>query len=122
MDIDSFHKVLEDAAAEIPDELMRELNGGISILPEAKVHPKTHERAIYIMGEYRVEIPGLGRYINLYYGSFEKVFGIGTPSDDPRLKEEIRKTLLHELRHHIEMLSGVRDLEIQDEVTLSKWI
>ena len=121
MDIDAFHQTLEDIAAEVPEELLRELNGGIFVLPEVKIHPKAVDGNIYAMGEYHVELPGLGRYIVLYYGSFERVYGAGTPNGSPRLRADIRKTLLHEIRHHVESLSGTRDLEIEDEVNIAKF-
>lgn len=115
MDIDSFQAALEEAADDIPAELLNELNGGIVVLPEYKYHPGAPAGELYVMGEYHVQIPGMGRYIAMYYGSFERVFGIWTPSDDATLRKEIRKTLIHELRHHIESLSGVKDLEREDE-------
>ena len=121
MDIDGFHDVLEEAAAEIPPELMRDLNGGIVILQQIKYHPGALARDLYVMGEYRVQIPGLGRYIALYYGSFERVFGASAPIKSARLRNEIRKTLIHELRHHIESLSGVKDLEYEDQRSLEHY-
>jgi hypothetical protein len=49
------------------------------------------------------------------------VFGAATPNENAVLRDEIRKTLLHELRHHIESLSGVRDLEYEDELRLESY-
>ena len=121
MDIDGFQMIMEEAAEEIPDELLRELNGGILVLPEIKYHPTAQANDLYIMGEYHIQIPGLGRYIALYYGSFECVFGAATPNENPRLRSEVRKTLIHELRHHIESLSGVKDLEREDERALEAY-
>ena len=121
MDIDGFQMIMEEVAEEIPAELLRELNGGIIVLPEVKYHPTARAADLYIMGEYHVHIPGLGRYIVLYYGSFECVFGIATPNENSRLRSEVRKTLIHELRHHIESLSGVKDLEREDERALEAY-
>ena len=121
MDIDGFQRILEEVAATIPAELLRDLNGGIALQPEAKYHPFAQARDLYIMGEYNVQIPGLGRYIAIYYGSFERVFGAATPNKDANLQEEVRKTLIHELRHHIESLSGVKDLEREDERSLEAY-
>ena len=115
MDIDGFQTILDDVADEIPEELVRELNGGVILLPQVKYHPKAEARDLYVMGEYHAQIPGLGRYIVIYYGSFSYVFGLSTPNENSRLREEIKRTLLHELRHHIESLSGVKDLEREDE-------
>jgi predicted Zn-dependent protease with MMP-like domain len=121
LDIDGFSIALDEAAEQIPEELLRGLNGGIIVLPDIKMHPNDPQRNLYIMGEYHVQIPGLGRYIVLYYGSFERIFGVATPNDNATLREEIRKTLIHELRHHIESLSGVRDLEYEDELKLESY-
>ena len=33
----------------------------------------------------------------------------------------MRKTLRHEFRHHLESLSGLRDLEVQDELELHRY-
>jgi len=57
----------------------------------------------------------------MYYGSFERVFGASTPNTSARLRSEIRKTLIHELRHHIESLSGVKDLIHEDERKLEAY-
>lgn len=121
MNIDGFQATMEEVAATIPEELLRELNGGILLLPELKIHPKAINADLFVMGEYHVQIPGLGRFIALYYGSFAHVFGASTPNENARLKEEIRKTLIHELRHHIESLSGVRDLEDEDKRMLEAY-
>ena len=119
MDIDSFHKMIEELSEEIPDDLFRELNGGILTLPEVKLHPQSKKPAYYTLGEYRTQIPGLGRYIVIYYGSFVNVFGVNADTDT--LRREIRKVLLHEFRHHIESLAGEKDLMIEDEINLQKY-
>jgi hypothetical protein len=122
MNIDGFQRMLEAIAAEIPQDLLRELNGGIILLPEAKMHPKAASGDLFILGEYNVQIPGLGRYVAIYYGSFKRVFRRATAAGDTAaLRAELRKTLLHELRHHIESLSGVRDLEIDDERMIAEY-
>jgi hypothetical protein len=122
LDIDGFQTLLEEIAAEIPDELFKELNGGVVLLPEAKLHPKAVNGDLFVMGEYRVQIPGMGRYVALFYGSFEKVHGRAMAKGEAAmLRAEIKKTLLHELRHHLESLSGVRDLEIDDERMIASY-
>ena len=121
MDIDGFQDALDEVAEEIPPDLLRQLNGGIIVLPDLKYHHKALDRDLFIMGEYHVQIPGMGRYIVMYYGSFERVFGASTPNRCKRLRKELRKTLIHELRHHIESLSGVKDLEYEDERSLEAY-
>ena len=118
-DIDRFQQILEELVVEIPEQLFRELNGGVMLLPETKIHTQGQGNNLYTMGEYCVQIPGLGRYIVIYYGSFIHVHG--SSITDRMLREEIRKTLAHELRHHMESLSGVRDLEIIDQQRLNEY-
>ena len=118
-DIDRFQQILEELVAEIPEQLFCELNGGVMLLPETKIHTQGQGNNLYTMGEYCVQIPGLGRYIVIYYGSFIHVHG--SSITDRMLREEIRKTLAHELRHHMESLSGVRDLEIIDQQRLNEY-
>jgi hypothetical protein len=121
LDIDDFHTILEEISSEIPEVLFKELNGGIVVLPEAQIHPESvgGQSLLYTLGEYRVQIPGLGRYIAIFYGSFMRVFGEN--ADPERLRKEMRKTLRHEFRHHIESLAGARDLEVEDKLSILKY-
>ena len=119
MDIDQFHNILEEISEDIPEEIFRDLNGGVVLLPEAKLHDGDVAGDLYILGEYRVQIPGLGRYVAIFHGSFVKVYG--EQPNLQQLREELRKTLLHELRHHMESLAGVRDLEIIDEERIEQY-
>lgn len=118
MTIDEMQRALEELVEEIPPELLRDLNGGILLLPEAKLHEKSVDDDFYILGEYCSGGP-MGRYIALYYGSFMRVYGHDSPR---RLKARLRQTLRHELRHHIESLAGVRDLEEEDAVDIARYL
>jgi len=112
--------MLEEISSEIPGELFKELNGGVVVLPEAQLHPASiGPSPLYTLGEYRVQIPGLGRYIAIFYGSFIKIYG-ENPNPE-KLRKEVRKTLRHEFRHHIESLAGARDLEIEDKMNILKY-
>ena len=62
-----------------------------------------------ISGEYVQDL--LGSSIVLYYGSFAQVFGDATRS---AMEKELRKTLRHEFRHHIEAMAGADDLDVED--------
>ena len=121
MDIDGFHEMLNELMDEIPEDILQDLNGGITVLPEMKLHPKDADGRLFTMGEYHVQIPGMGRFIVIYFGSFERVFGKGLRIGRGRLRDELRKTLRHELRHHLESLAGERDLEIQDEYDIEAY-
>ena len=108
---------LEEAAAEldeiadnIPNEFFIQLNGGICILPDIKYHPELPSGRYFNSGEY-IRNSGLGRYICIYYGSFSQVY-----RNAPKhvWREKLQEVLRHELRHHVEGLAGVNDLEVED--------
>ena len=73
---------------------------------------------MYIMGEYCND--QMGRYINLYYGSFAV---LAEEEDWTRRnwEEELYETLAHEFTHHIEGLAGERGLEVKDEAFLDRY-
>jgi predicted Zn-dependent protease with MMP-like domain len=114
--IDEMEVMLNELALELPEEFYNELNGGIMLLPQVKQSPAG--KGLFIMGQYH-RSKGLGRYITIYYGSFEKVYGGLSAA---RLKNQLRKTLRHEFRHHVESLAGERGLEIEDERTIAEYL
>jgi len=116
--IEKVESMLDEIAEELPKEFFKDLNGGILLLPEVKMHSKSLNNDLYILGEYNRNIQ-LGRYIVIYYGSFSKVFG---HLDKDKLKEQLKSTLRHEFRHHIESLAGERGLEIKDEQDLFRYL
>ena len=69
--IDEVEKMLEELAAELPQEFYKELNGGILLLPQAKLNHAVRNNDLYIMGEYHYD-RSMGRYIVIYYGSFQR--------------------------------------------------
>ena len=111
LSIDQVGDLLDEIAETVPEALFQGLTGGILLHEQAQPDPQPDAEDLYILGEYCNDM--LGRYINLYYGSFAALF-----RDAPLRvwKRELRTTLLHELTHHIESLAGVRDLEIKDEL------
>jgi predicted Zn-dependent protease with MMP-like domain len=116
-DIDETNKMLDEIAEEIPQEFFKELNEGIILLSEYKLHPVSRDRdKLYIMGEYRKSITG--RNIAIYYGSFERVY-CGIPKE--KLRQILKDTLLHEFTHHLESLAGERGLEVKDAQKLRKY-
>lgn len=115
--MEKFREMMDQIIEEIPQELFHELNGGVLLKEEEKLHPQHINGDLFIMGEYARQ-GVMGRYIFLYYGSFMRMYS--------RLPEEIlygriRKTLLHELRHHLESLAGEKGLEVEDEVRLREY-
>ena len=121
MDILTFDQVgdlLDELAEEFPPEFYEDLNGGISLLPEAMPDPDYPEENLFIMGEYCND--QMGRYINLYYGSF-----LALAQQERWTREdwedELYDTLAHEFTHHIEGLAGERGLEIRDELEMEQY-
>ena len=119
LSIDEYTILADEAALELPEGLFDELNGGINVVADEKLHKESRPNApLYIMGTYHHEPQGLGRYIVLYYGSFIKVY--------PNVAFEnartiIRDILYHELTHHIESLAGDYSLEIEDAKNISEY-
>lgn len=116
IDIDEAYELLEEIAAELPEEFWDHLNGGVSLLPQKKKKSDVAGTTLYVLGEYH-ESSTMGRYIVLYYGSFRRVYGRDITKEF--LKEEMRKTLFHEFTHHVEALAGERGLEVKDEQRLA---
>lgn len=65
--------MLDEIADSMPYELYRDLNGGISLLPQLKVHPKALNNDLFILGEYIRN--SIGNAIVFYYGSINRVYG-----------------------------------------------
>ena len=114
MTIDEAHEILEKIAEELPCEFYKHLNGGILLLPDVKKSPEN----LYILGEYTTS-SSMGRYIAIYYGSFECVFGKDATTE--KITKELKSTLLHEFTHHLECLAGDNSLEKDDERKLAEY-
>ncbi len=115
---ESVEKMLDKIVDETPAELYKNLSGGVILSEDIKFHPKSiPNRPLYILGEYHNETTG--KYIVIYYGSFNVVFG---HLNDTAFYEKLRHTFAHEMRHHVESLAGVRDLERFDEERYGKYV
>ena len=112
--IDEAHEILETIAEEFPHKFYKELNGGIMLLPDLKMS----EENLCTLGEYVVS-ESMGRYIAIYYGSFEYLFGGGATIE--KITKELRSTLAHEFTHHMESLAGNDALEKEDERRLEAY-
>lgn len=102
--------MLDEIADSMPYELYRDLNGGISLLPETKLHPQALHGDLYILGEYRRN--SLGNAIVFFYGSIVRVYG-NVGRDE--LYRQLTRILHHEVRHHNEYLAGTDDLGLWDD-------
>lgn len=103
-------------AEELPPEFYRDLNGGIVLDTDAKAHPELPEDKYLVLGEY-IRDTRLGNHVRIYYGSFVRTFPYVS---DGFWRKKLREVLRHEMRHHVENLAGVRDLELEDEAFLAR--
>ena len=115
---EEFENLIDEIIQTFPEDFFRELNGGVFAREFAKLHPANRHDDLFIMGEYCVNYH-LGRYIVIYYGSFMQVYAY---LDKDALTQRLRKVLLHEFRHHLESLAGMRDLEIEDALQIASYI
>ncbi|MCL6635462.1 MAG: metallopeptidase family protein [Peptococcaceae bacterium] len=109
--LDQFESLATACIDEIPEKLCARLNGGFLLLPEAK-----KEGDFYIMGEY-LEDGVMGCSIILYYGSFVELLA---ESSREEWEKELRDTIVHELRHHLESMAGVDDLAREEMAELEE--
>ena len=116
LSFDQVGDLLDEMAEKFPEEFYQDLNGGISLLPEAVEDPAGED--LYIMGEYCNDM--MGRYINLYYGSFAALAEQEDWTEED-WEDELYTTLSHEFTHHVEGLAGERGLEIRDQLELEQY-
>lgn len=110
--------MLDEIAQELPADFYKQLNGGILLLPGVKTHEEAGDSGdLYIMGEY-TRSPTMGRYITIYFGSFEIVYGHMPPR---AFREQLKRVLVHEFTHHLESLAGDKSLEYKDERDLERY-
>lgn len=114
---EEFEQIVYNIVDTLPQDFFRELDGGVMVREQRKVHPESIGEELKILGEYHRN-RYLGRYVVIYYGSFMAAFGYLERED---LKKRVRKTVLHEFRHHLESLAGERDLEIEDAKALEAY-
>ena len=117
LSFDEVGEILDELAEKIPEPFFAELNGGVLLLPEACPDPENGED-MFILGEYCVD--EMGRYINLYYGSFAAL-AQQEDWDEETWRSELRITLSHELTHHMESRSGLHALDDADAAELAEF-
>ncbi|EGY79835.1 metallopeptidase family protein [Peptoniphilus indolicus] len=114
VEIDDFQEILEELYEELPESIYDGLTGGIIVEEECKYYED--EPGLICLGVYERSM--LGKCIRIYYGSFMNMYSW---YDRDSLKDELRKTLHHELTHHIEFLAKDNDLELEDIEFLNKY-
>ena len=118
LSIDEAEAFLNETAESFPAALFDELNGGVNLLEDTVPDPNFPPGEMYILGEYCHD--QMGRYINLYYGSFEALAKLEGWTDQD-WEDELYDTLAHEFTHHIEGLAGERGLEVKDEAYMEQF-
>lgn len=115
---DEAGELLDKLAEDFPPVLFDALNGGVNLLEEAQEDPEFPEGELYIMGAFCDDC--LGRYINLYYGSFAALAAREAWTRET-WEEELRQTLSHELTHHMEGRGGLHGLEDRDAEEMAEF-
>lgn len=110
-------QMLDQIADSMPYELYRDLNGGISLLPQLKIHPQALHEDLFILGEYIRN--SLGNAIVFYYGSISRVYGNLTYEE---YYKQLVRILHHEVRHHNEYLAGCDDLGFIDKSEINEYL
>ena len=116
--IDEVNDLLDEMAEGFPAALFNGLNGGVNLLEEAVPDEEFPEGELYILGEYCED--ALGRYINLYYGSFAAL-AEQEGWDRRTWEDELYTTLSHELTHHMESRGGLHALDDRDAEEMARW-
>ncbi len=109
--IDQFTDLADAIVEEIPEKYCRELNGGFNIVEAAR-----KDGEYFIMGEY-IQDGIMGSTIMIYYGSFARLLG---GAGRETWEKELRETILHELRHHVEIMAGVDYLTEEEMADLAR--
>ena len=109
---------LDEIAEQFPQALFRGLNGGVNLLEDAVEDPEFPGGELYIMGEFCEDC--LGKYINLYYGSFAALAQKEEWTEED-WSDELWTTLSHELTHHMEGLGGLHGLDDRDEEEMAEF-
>ena len=118
LSFDRAGELLDTLAERFPQALFDGLNGGVNLLEEAVPDPEFPPGEMYVLGEYCDDL--LGRYINLYYGSFAALAAL-EDWDGKTWEEPLRLTLSHELTHHMEARGGLHALDDRDAEELEAW-
>ena len=118
IEIEEFLEIVEALSEEIPSEFFEGLNGGVRVLETCKVNPRAVDNDLFTLGEYHHSF-AMGNHIIIYYGSYMRIYGHLSSEE---LKNRVRKTLRHEFRHHLERRSGLKDLEVEDEIYLRQYL
>ena len=111
LSIDEVGELLDRLLMALPQEILADLNGGVSLLEEERRPVGKDGEHSLLLGQYFADST-IGRRVELYYGSFLARF---CTAPREAWEEQLKKTLYHELTHHLEHKAGCRDLVLEDE-------
>ena len=120
MDFDEFSTIAQEETALLPDYVFEELTGGVLTDPCVKLHPGRVADDLYILGTYSSG-GYMGKQIVLYFGSFQACMDM---NNEEAVRMQIRETLRHEFRHHLETRAGLfweGTLIEEDAVSMQKY-
>ena len=117
LSFDQAGDLLDQMAEELPEAVFEGLNGGVSLLPDTVLDPELEDE-VYILGEFCED--QMGRYIQLYYGSFAAL-AEREDWDEETWEDELYTTLSHELTHHMEGRGGLHALDDRDAEELEEY-
>ena len=103
LSFDDFSDIVDEEMNLLPDYAYDELNGGVVVDERPLLHPARVSDDLYILGTYTSD-PILGKQVRIYYGSFAATM---CGQSDEAVKRQIRQTLRHEFRHHLETRAGM---------------
>lgn len=115
--LEAFRELVAETLDELPQFFFKELSGGVIVQPGSG--PSEHQ-GLLTMGQYRVGL--IGRQVVIYYGSFATRY---SSLNYDELLAQVRGTVRHEFRHHLESLSGmhgVDTLEAEDRRQLKEFL
>ena len=96
-----FREIVSEEMDLLPQYVFDELSGGVLVEKKAKLSPDSVANDLFILGLYKWG--GLGKQVTLFYGSFVAIYG---DAGEKTYRAQIRETLRHEFRHHMETRAG----------------
>ena len=117
LSFDQAGDLLDQMAEELPEAVFEGLNGGVSLLPDTVLDPELEDE-VYILGEFCED--QMGRYIQLYYGSFAALAGEENWSHED-WERELRETLRQRSARLFEGLAGDSSLDRRDAEQMRQW-
>ena len=102
--IEEYRAIVYELMDELPDAFFRDLSGGVIVSEETAIPDYARADDLFMLGKYQI-YSGV-RQITMFKGSFDRVY---PNADAKEARAVLRGVLRHEMRHHLESLSGIHD-------------